>query len=261
MNGGRPRDLPEEAAPDAAPEAGLLEAAAMVFVEEPADPELGPSDRHHLLEVRRLRPGERVVACDGAGRWVPCRVAGGPRDRSVIEVDGEVRLSPRPRPPLTVAFAPAKGDRPEWVVQKLTELGVDRLVVVRTARTVVRWEGGRAARAAERLGRVAREAAAQSRRPWLPEVLGPLDLADLESAAGGPVALARPGGAAPSLEHPALAVGPEGGWDPSEVDRFPDAVALGPTVLRAETAAVVAGALLSALRSRLVGPAARPPLA
>ena len=68
------------------------------------------------------------------------------------------------RPELTVVFAPVKGERPEWVVQKLTELGIDRIVPLRSERSVVRWTGQRGQATVERLRRVAREAAAQCRR-------------------------------------------------------------------------------------------------
>ncbi len=71
---------------------------------------------------------------------------------------------------MTVAFSPVKGDRPEWAVQKLTELGVDRIVPLVAARSVVRWTGDRGAAVVERWRRVAREAAMQSRRAWLPAV-------------------------------------------------------------------------------------------
>ncbi|HEX3980416.1 MAG TPA: 16S rRNA (uracil(1498)-N(3))-methyltransferase, partial [Acidimicrobiales bacterium] len=74
--------------------------------------------------------------------------------------------------------------------------------------------------------------------------------------AGGPPRLARPGGSHLSLAHPVVAVGPEGGWDPDELDLFGDGVGLGPTVLRAETAAVAVGTLLCALRSGAVRPLA-----
>jgi 16S rRNA (uracil1498-N3)-methyltransferase len=159
---------------------------------------------------------------------------------------------------VTVAFVPVKGDRPEWVVQKLTEAGVDRIVVLGSRRAVVRWEGERRDRAVERLRRVAREAAAQSRRPWLPEVAGVSELDALsERLAPVPLALAQWGGRAPSLDVPAVAVGPEGGWEPSETDgRL--LVGLGPRVLRAETAAVAAGLLLCALRDGVVGPVPGP---
>ena len=159
-------------------------------------------------------------------------------------------------PAVTVAFAPTKGDRPEWVVQKLTELGVDRIVPLRTARSVVRWEGERGRRAVDKLTRVAREAAAQSRRTRLPEVGDVTTLDALASAAGADLVLARPGGGPPTLGRTVVAVGPEGGWDPSEEARFGPGVGLGPTVLRAETAAVAAGTLLCGLRAGLIGPLA-----
>ena len=168
--------------PDAAPGPGvpdpdLVAAAAMVFVPDAAAPVVDEADLRHLLDVLRLRPGEVVAASDGAGRWTRCRV---PADAATGGRAAATRpacwcptvrcTNRRLRPELTVAFAPTKGDRPEWVVQKLTELGVDRIVPLRTARSVVRWEGDRGDRAVERLRRVAREAAAQCRQVWLPEV-------------------------------------------------------------------------------------------
>ncbi len=243
------------------PDPVLTAAAAMVFVEDLASPAVTAGDARHLLDVLRLRPGEPVVASDGAGRWVPCRLAPGlragrpardPDAASILVVDGPVTECAPPRPAITVGFAPTKGDRPEWVTQKLTELGVDRIVPIRAARSVVRWEGERGARAVERLRRVAREAAAQSRRPWLPEVAGVTALDALASLTGAPTCLAHPGGRPPSLAPPVLVVGPEGGWDPAELDRFGPGVGLGPTVLRAETAAVAAGTLLCTLRTGVV---------
>ena len=98
-----------------------------------------------------------------------------------------------------MAFAPVKGERPEWVVQKLTELGIDRIVPLRTERSVVRWTGERGQATVERLRRVAREAAAQCRRVWLPEVG---DTAALRRAGGrwagpGEVVLAQLSGDRP----------------------------------------------------------------
>ena len=223
---------------------------------------VAPDDERHLGQVLRLRAGERVVACDGAGRWRLCRftgpgVRGAPR-APVLELDGPVVTSARSEPEVTVGFVPAKGGRPEWVVQKLTESGVDRIVVLDSLRAVVRWEGQRRARAVERLRRVAREAAAQSRRAWLPEVLGAADLDELRGRlAPVPLALAELGGEPPSVRGPAVAVGPEGGWEPSEVAGQP-LVGLGPHVLRAETAAVAAGLLLCSLREGVVGPSGGP---
>ena len=157
--------------------------------------------------------------------------------------------------PVTVGFVPAKGQRPEWVVQKLTEAGVDRIVVLRSARAVVRWEDEREGRAVDRLRRVAREAAAQSRRAWLPEVTGVMGVDDLARAlAPLPLALAHPGAPPPGRQAPAVAVGPEGGWDPEEIAGAP-LMGLGRGILRAETAAVAAGLLLCWLRDEVVRPA------
>ncbi len=258
--GGGPRT-----GPPAGPESTLMSAAAMVFVTDPGAPILTQGDARHLFDVLRLRPGEVVVAADGCGGWSACRVASGSRTRgwrqvdlaALLEPDGPVVHQSRVAPEITVAFAPTKGDRPEWVVQKLTELGVDRIVPIRTARSVVRWEGDeREQRATAKLARVAREAAAQCRRTWLPEVGAVTTLDGLASTPGLDPALACPGGAAPSLDHPVVAVGPEGGWEPEELVRFGAGVGLGPTVLRAETAAVAVGTLLCALRGGLIAPLA-----
>ncbi len=251
--------------PPAGPEATLLSAAAMVFVADPGTPILTQGDAHHLFDVLRLRPGESIIVGDGVGSWVPCRTAPGTGGRgwrqtdlgSLVVPEGPVVRQARVAPEITVAFAPTKGDRPEWVVQKLTELGVDRIVPIRSVRSVVRWEGDeRGQRAAAKLTRVAREAAAQCRRAWLPEVEPVTPLDGLAAVTGPAPRLACPGGEALSLEHPFVAVGPEGGWDPAELDLFGPGVGLGPTVLRAETAAVAVGTLLCALRGGVVAPLA-----
>ena len=231
-------------------------AAAQVFVADPTAPELTPEDRHHLARVLRLTPGEVVIASDGHGASTVCTFTG---DGPLLEPTSAVTRHPRPVPALTVGFAPAKGDRPEWVVQKLTELGVDRIVPLATDRSVVRWSGDRAEHALERLRRVAREAAAQSRRTWLPEVAEPLGLgafAQEVGAGGGQLVLADQDGDPPTLERPSVAVGPEGGWSDAERAMGLARVTLGDGVLRAETAAVAAGTLLAGLRASLVADAA-----
>ena len=92
----------------------------------------------------------------------------------------------------------------------------------------------------------------QSRRAWLPEIEELRAFDDVASRPG--VALAERGGAPPSLEHPLILVGPEGGWGDAERGRALAEVSLGAQVLRAETAAVAAGTLLAALRAGLVRP-------
>jgi len=253
MRAGAGVDLPD----DVATAGAIVRSAAdaQVFVDDPAAPAVGPGDGHHLVRVLRLRPGDAVIAADGRGRWVRCRLraaAVAEEEGDMLEPEGPVIVEPAPAPLLTVAFAPVKGDRPEWVVQKLTELGIDRIVPLLARRSVVRWEGDRSLRAVERLRRVAREAAAQSRRVWLPEVTAvqaPGAFVAEASASGDAVDLAQLGGP-PAIEGATvIAVGPEGGWSPDELSLGRGTVGLGPNVLRAETAAVVAGAVLGALRS------------
>ncbi len=257
MRTGEHDEDPAAAALPATP--AQLRAAAQVFVDDLDALDLAPDDEHHLGHVLRLRPGEVVVASDGAGHWRACRfvgpASGGASGTATLDAHGPVRGAARATPDVTVAFVPVKGERPEWAVQKLTEAGVDRIVVLGSRRSVVRWDGDRGVRALERLRQVARGAAAQSRRAWLPEVVRVADLVELASLVSPvPLALAELGGEPPSIRAPAVAVGPEGGWDPSEASGHPR-VGLGPTVLRAETAAVAAGLLLCALREGLVGPA------
>ena len=218
-----------------------------VFVADVAAPDLDPDDRHHLERVLRLRPGDPFTVADGRGRWRPCTF--GP----VVAAAGDVASDPEPAPRLTVAFALVKGERPELVVQKLTELGIDRIVAFTAARSVVRWDDQKAAKQVERLRRVAREAAMQSRRTRLPQVDDLASFADV-LALPGAVAADRGGGAL-TLDTPTVLIGPEGGWDPDERGRFGTTVGLGDQVLRAETAALAAGTILGALRSGLVAPA------
>lgn len=212
-------------------------------------PDLPPDDRHHLQRVLRLRPGAPLVLGDGAGRWCPARFG------EVLEPTGPIESAPPPSPAISVGFALVKAGKPELVVQKLTELGVDRIVPFRAARSVVQWDAGRAAKAVERLRAVARAAAQQCHRPWSPEVDDVADLGGLVQ--GGDVALADRAGEPPSLQHPFVLVGPEGGWAEEELAAAAAAgaprVALGPHVLRAETAAVTVGGLLTGLRSAIVG--------
>ena len=216
-----------------------------MFVESLAAPALDDDDQHHLARVLRLRDGESVSASDGCGYWRMCRFAG----HGVLEADSEITHEPAPSVPITIGFALPKGDRPEWIVQKLTEIGVDRMIVLHAARSVVRWEPDRAERNVAKLRRVAREAAMQSRRVWLPTIEGPLTPSVVgTSVPGVGVALAEPDGSPLTLSTTTVLIGPEGGWTDDELGAHPVHVRLGSSVLRVETAALVAAAQLGALR-------------
>jgi 16S rRNA (uracil1498-N3)-methyltransferase len=241
-------------------------ASAQVFVDDVSHPALSPKDAHHLGRVLRLRAGEEVIVSDGAGHWArtgwtgrggadaldPLREGSGPGG------NGSVQFEPAPDPALTVAFAPTKGERPEWVVQKLTELGIDRIVPLVSERSVVRWHGARGQGAVERLRRVAREAAGQCRRVWMPEISDVRSFHELEGLGRpGEVGLAQLSGDGLSPSQLVVAVGPEGGWSGDELASGLPTVGFGLSVLRAETAAVTAGALMVLLRTGSVAPMAQ----
>lgn len=220
----------------------LRRAGAHAFVDDLDLPTLDDVDRHHLVRALRLAPGESVSVGDGRGSWRMCRHLGD----GALEPVGELHREPAPRVEIGVAFAPVKGDRVEWVVQKLTELGVDRIVPMFTERSIVRWDGDRAMKQHERLLRVAREAAMQSRRTWLPTVEPATTFGDAAARPGA--CLAEPGGGAMSLDHPFVLVGPEGGFAPNEISSGISQVDLPGGILRAETASITAGVLLTTLR-------------
>ena len=230
----------------------------------PADGEmlLGGAEGHHAAVVRRLRAGEPLRLADGRGGIADCTVTtvepGGLR----LAVVGVGRLDP-PEPRFVLVQALAKGDRGELAVELATELGVDEIVPWAAARSVTRWEGARGERALARWRSIAREAAKQSRRAWVPlvaeqhttrEVAARLAAAAarlvLHQAASEPLSAAD----LPAAGEVVLVVGPEGGLDGAELAAFADVgavpVRLGETVLRTSTAGAAALAVLSARTGR-----------
>lgn len=212
--------------------ATLRRAAAHVLVDDVAAPVIDDDTAHHLFRVLRVADGATVTVTDGRGRWRCCRAVG-----ASIEPDGNQHVEPQREHLLTVGFAIPKHDRPEWIVQKLTEVGVDRIVLLHAQRSVVRWHDDRTAKRLAKLQRVAVEALQQSRGVWIPVVLGPIDAAELLPEA----VVAEPGGRTLSAFDTTIVIGPEGGWTDAELERGLDRVAIGSPVLRVETAAIAAG--------------------
>lgn len=233
-------------------------ASAVVFVADVDAPVLGPEDAHHLVDVLRLRAGSSVLAANGNGAYRDCTLTESEKTardrpdsraaRASLLAAGPVLHEPSRGRTIAVGLALGKGERPEWAVQKLTELGIDQILFVDTARSVVRPDRQAMERRSERLRRVAREAAMQCRRLRLPEISGPVPLAQALALAPGTVALAEPGARPVDAAISSVIVGPEGGFTPEELALAPRVVGLPGYVLRTETAAVVAGVLLAASR-------------
>jgi 16S rRNA (uracil1498-N3)-methyltransferase len=215
----------------------LRASAAHVFVESLAAPHLTERDDHHLRKVLRIRETDAITLGDGVGGWAEARLK-----RDGVCVDSEPMFEPAARPSAVVSAIP-KGSRPELIVQKATEIGVNTLIFMDCARSVVRWDPRRARLQLERLRRVAREAAMQSRRLWLPDVLGVVPFG--EAAASPTCAIADPDGGDLGAEIDSVLVGPEGGFTESELDAVANRVSLSRNVLRVETAALTAAFLLT----------------
>src|SRR3954462_7306290 len=237
------------------PLAAQFAAMAHVFAERLDDRiTVDGDDGHHLQRARRVRVREHVTVADGYGRWrayAVARSAGGAVDLEAVTL---VAHEPPLTPGLTVACALTKGQKPELAVQKLTELGVDRIMLVEAARSVVHWDDAKVAAAFTRLERVAREAAMQSRRARIPVVDGPVATAELQRFSGLVVA-AVDGVAASEISVPpdgewVVAVGPEGGFDADELRGFGAVprLTVGRFVRRADTAAIAVAAALAGRR-------------
>jgi 16S rRNA (uracil1498-N3)-methyltransferase len=222
----------------------------------------------HAATVRRIRPGERLVLSDGAGGLARCEVReAGKRGLSAQVV--ERWTAPRPVPPVTVVQAIPKSERSELAIELATEAGADDFIAWQAARCVARWDGERAEKGLRRWRAVARSAARQSRRAYIPDVGGPVSTDALAGAvaeragSGGLVLALHESAERPLAEMPVaqadsimLIVGPEGGISDEEladlVAAGATAVRLGPTVLRTSTAAAVALGALGVLTARWV---------
>ena len=206
-----------------------------LLVDDLAHPELTEETEHHLTRVLRLRDGRLVTVTDGLGRWRSCRLESG-----ALVVEGDIHHGVD-RPSITIAAAIPKGDRVDWMVQKLTELGVERIVLMRCERSVVDWQGERVERQLDRLRRIAVGALQQSRGLRMPSLEGPVPASEVLGA----TPMAEPGGEALTGADRSIAIGPEGGWSGTELDAATRRVDLGPGVLRVETAAVTAAVLMT----------------
>lgn len=212
---------------------------------------LEKKDSRHARDVLRLAPGDRAVLFDGTGSEALCEVVSidrGVRLRKVSERQVERELTVE----CVAAVSPPKGDRLAFLVRKLTELGTARFVPLRCERSVA--GPGKA----ERLEKIAREAAKQCGRNIFPEISPEAEPgAFLARMAGERVFCGDPGAPRTFLEALAgdrprrvvYCVGPEGGFSPRELEALGQygavPVRLGPAILRVETAAIAFQSILA----------------
>ncbi|MGE0218501.1 16S rRNA (uracil(1498)-N(3))-methyltransferase [Mycolicibacterium sp.] len=215
----------------------------------------------HAATVRRTRPGEELDLSDGQGTVAHCIVTDVAKGRLTAEVRDR-RLAPPPLPTVTVVQALPKSDRSELAVELATEAGADAVLAWQASRCVARWDGAaKVDKGLRRWRAVARSAARQSRRPYVPTVGGVLSTAEVVSRCQGTVLVLHESATTPLAEVQlagadavTLVVGPEGGICDDELAALTGAgaqvVRLGPTVLRTSTAAAVALGALGVLTPR-----------
>ena len=213
-------------------------------------------EARHLARVLRAAVGDSVTLFDGTGNAWEARVATLGRDRVALDLVIDLPAAPAPAVPVTIAVALPKGDRQKWMVEKLTELGVARLVPLVTSRGVA--EATDSARG--RLERGVIEACKQCGRDTLMAIGAAESILSLVGGlpAGTRGLVADPGGSplesalsgsGDATTAVVVLVGPEGGFTPEEIATAEGAgcvrESLGPHILRIETAAIAAAARLA----------------
>ncbi len=209
----------------------------------------------HLRQVLRAERGQRYEIAD-SGRVYLAEIEDFGRDEVRFRVVEE--LEPLHMPVrLALHLALIKFDRFEWAVEKATELGVERIVPIAARRSEPGLERA-AKKRRERWEKIAREGSQQARRALEPEIAEPQKIGHpggaaaffLDEAAGSPPLLTALPGDRRADDIVSILVGPEGGWTDGErrtaAENGWTAVSLGPTILRAETAASAALAIISA---------------
>ena len=218
---------------------------------------------HHLRQSLRLQRGEMLSVTDDRGTRYRAEIAEVTGHALVGRIVDTTSAPAKAGASIILAQALLKGEKMDWVIQKATELGVDRIVPVLAAHSVVRPRADRIEHQRARWQRIALEAAQQSERWSLPLLDEPATVAELWSrskTAASKILLAERSSGASLTNVPLpgpggelwLLIGPEGGWEQEEAAQALQqgfvAVTLGPRILRAETAAIAA---MSIVQSRL----------
>lgn len=226
---------------------------------------LDPDDAKHA-RVLRLAPGEHIAVIDGSRDYFECEIVSFDGDLPVVTIARHADAK-RCRPTIMLMQGLAKGDKMETVIRHATELGVSAFVPVAFKRSVLKLDAKRAANKTARWRSIAKSAAMQSGQPFVPEVSEPIALSrccevlsqattvlvcweEAPATAGISEALSLCASGDPADARIAVVVGPEGGLDQQEVAQLlscnPHAfmVTLGPSILRTETAGIVAPALV-----------------
>lgn len=218
-------------------------------------------DLHHLRDVLRLSPGDEIAVADGAAKQAVARLTSVSEEGASAEIVHALRDVFEPD--VTLIQGLSRGPKMDLVMQKVTEIGVRRIAPVVMERSIVKLDPGERWERAGRWRKIVAEAAKQSQRATLPkvdeprefsrvaDVLAGLDvvLVPWEESTGPGIGEALRLAKATSSSRVGVVIGPEGGMGSAEIGALMDLgavpVTLGPTILRTETAGIVAVALAS----------------
>lgn len=218
---------------------------------------LPDDEARHAASALRIQEGEVVELFDGSGRVASARTTSVAKRCVEVSIES-VSVEPPPKRSIVVAVAPPKGDRLRWLVEKLTELGVTRMQLLRTRFSVVEPGSSKV----QKLRQTSLAAAKQCGRNYLLEIAPPMAWSEFleERRHHVPLLVAHPSGkrlldclSLTGLPEMHVAIGPEGGLTEDEVQEAAEkggqAVSLGDSILRIETAAIAAASALSLLNS------------
>lgn len=221
------------------------------------------ADAHHLSRVLRVRVGEALTLCDGRGTDYFGEVSAVSPDAVEVTVCERRPTMAEPSTAVTLYQGLPKSEKMDFIVQKAVELGAVRVVPVSTARSIVRLKGDEAVKKQTRWQKIAAEAAGQSGRGIIPKVGEVLSFAKaVEQLKNERAVVCYEGGGVPlsqtvntQTESISVFIGPEGGFDVSEIEQLKEAgvtpVTLGNRILRCETAPIVALSVVMQLSGNL----------
>lgn len=218
-------------------------------------------DAHHILHVLRKELGDCITVCDGHGQDYDCEIISAAADEIRCKILKAYPAETEPQVKLTLFQGLPKAEKMEWLLQKGVEVGISEFIPVAAERSIVKLDRKKAAGKLARWSKIAHSAAKQSGRGILPEVHEVMTVAQaIETFSSYDLVLVlyeEDKGKSLKMflreqkqlpNKVALWIGPEGGFDPGEIQKLKQAGAitagLGPRILRTETAGMIAAAVV-----------------
>lgn len=222
---------------------------------------LDDATAHQIIKVLRLKEGDIINLLDGRGNLYDAKISSTEKNNTTAKIISKYLCKNEPNLHMTLAICLPKGDKIEVIIQKCVELGISRIIAVQSERTISRLDDAKAADKVSRWRRIAAEASEQCGRGIIPKVDGIIKFCDLEDIIKNTefsiiaweeeqtVSIKKIlQNAENGIKSALLIIGPEGGLSENEVQLAKDAgatcVSLGKRVLRSETAAITASAVI-----------------